>query len=60
MPENLYFSIGNFLLYQLSKNYNKKDIDIYRDNGLAMFKNVNGSKQKKLKKIYKTYLKIIT
>ena len=51
MPENLYFSIGNFLLYQLSKNYNKKDIDIYRDIGLAMFKNVNGSKQKKLKKI---------
>ena len=40
-------AIGNFLLYQLSKNYNKKDIGLYRDNGLAIFKNVNGSKAEK-------------
>ena len=26
-------AVGNFLLYQLSKNYNKKDIELYRDNG---------------------------
>ena len=38
-------AVGNFLLYQLSKNYNKKDIELYRDAGLAIFKNVSGSKR---------------
>ena len=56
----VYEAIGNFLLYQLSKNYNKKDIGLYRDDGLAISKNVNGSKAEKLKKIYKNYLKITT
>ena len=41
---------GNFLLYQLSKNYNKKDIGLYRDDGLAIFKNVSGSDVEKIKK----------
>ena len=43
-------TVGNFLLYQLSKNYNKKDIGLYRDDGLAIFKNVSGSKAEKIKK----------
>ena len=43
-------AIGNFLLHQLSKNYNKKDIGLYRDNGLAISKNVSGSKAEKIKK----------
>ena len=43
-------TVGNFLLYQLSKNYSKKDIGLYRDDGLAMFKNVSGSKAEKIKK----------
>ena len=43
-------AIGNFLLYQLSKNYNKKHIGLYRDDGLAIFKNVSGSKAEKHKK----------
>ena len=33
---------SHFHLYELSKNYNKKDL--YSDNRLAIFKNVNGSK----------------
>ena len=53
-------AIGNFLLYQLSKNYNKKNIGLYRDNGLTMFKNVSGSKAEKIKKIYRKYLKLTT
>ena len=53
-------AVGNFLLYQLSKNYNKKDIGLYRDDGLAIFKNVSGSKAEKIKKIYKSCLKITT
>ena len=31
-------AVGNFVLHQLSKNYNKKDITLYRDHGLAIFK----------------------
>ena len=36
-----------FLLYQLSKSYNEKDIGFYRDKVLTIFKNVTGSKAKK-------------
>ena len=43
-------AVGNF--YQLSKNYNKKDIGLYRDNGLAMSKNVCGSKAERIKERY--------
>ena len=52
-------AIGNFILHQLSKNCNKKDIDLHRDNGLAIFKNVSGSKAEKMKndiqKLFKVY-----
>ena len=48
-------AVGNLLLYQLSKNYNKKDIGLYRDNGLAIFKALVAPKQKKLKKLQKLF-----
>ena len=47
-------AVGKFLLYQLSKNYNKEDIGRYRDDGLAIFKNVSGSKVEKIKKVIQT------
>ena len=53
-------AIGNFLPYQLSKNYNEKDIDLYRDDGLAIFKNVSRSKAAKIKKDIKNCLKTTT
>ena len=34
--------VGSFLLYQISNKYNKKDISLYRDDGLATFKNKSG------------------
>ena len=43
-------AVGSFLRYQVSKNY-KKDIGLYRDDGLAIFKNVCGSKAEKIKKV---------
>ena len=43
-------AVGNFFLYQLSKNNNKRDIGLYRNDGLAIFKNVSGSKAEKIKK----------
>ena len=45
-------AVGNFLLYQLSKNYNKKHIGLYRDDVLAIFKNLSDSKAEKIKKRY--------
>ena len=53
-------AVGNFLLYHLSKNYNKKDIGLYRDDGLAIFKNVSGSEAEKIEKTYKNCLKTTT
>ena len=41
-------AVVSVLLYQLSKNYNKKDIGLYKDNGLAILKNVSGSKAEKI------------
>ena len=35
--------VGRFLLHQLSNKYNKKSIGLYRDDGLAVFKNKSGS-----------------
>ena len=46
---------ANFLLYQVVKNYNKKDIGLYRDNELdelAIFNNISGSKAEETKKRY--------
>ena len=42
--------VGNYLLYELSKLYEKKDIGLYRDDGLAVFKNKSGPKPEKIKK----------
>ena len=50
-------AVGNFPLYQLSTNYNKKDIGLYREDGLAIFKNVSGSKVEKIKKDIQKLLK---
>ena len=53
-------TVGNFLPYQLSKNYNEKDIDLYSDDGLAIFKNVSRSKAEKIKKDIKNCLQTTT
>ena len=42
--------VVTFLLYKLSLKYNKNDIGLYRDDGLAIFKNISGSKSNKIKK----------
>ena len=35
--------VGSFLLYALSLKYNKTNIGFYRDDGLAVFRNVSGA-----------------
>ena len=39
--------VGSYLLYELSKLYEKKDIGLYRDDGLAVFKNKSGPESEK-------------
>ena len=43
-----------FLLYQLSRIYNSNDIGIYRDDGLAIFRNTSGLKAEKMKKHFRS------
>ena len=42
--------VGMFLLNELSKKYNKTDIGLYRDDGLAIFKNTSGPQNERIKK----------
>ena len=42
--------VGSFLLYQLSNKYNKKDIGLYRDYGLTVFKNKSDPKAERIKR----------
>ena len=48
--------IGNYLLYELSKSYEKKDIGLYRDDGLAVFKTKSGPESKKKKEVNSSYI----
>ena len=41
---------GIFILYQLSLKYNKNNIGLYRDDGLALFKNISDPQAEKVKK----------
>ena len=36
--------VGTFLLYELSLKYNKNNTGLYRDDGVAIFKNISGPK----------------
>ena len=42
--------VGSFLLYALSLKYNKTTIGLYRDDGLAVFRNVSDMHCEKTKK----------
>ena len=44
--------VGNFMLFKLSLEYQKKCIGLYRDDGLAVFKNVSGPESEKIKKSF--------
>ena len=48
--------IGNYVLYELSKLYEKKDIGLYRRDGLAAFLNKSGPESEKNIKINLVYI----
>ena len=49
--------VGSFLLHQLSNKYNKKDIGLYRDDGLAVFKNKSGPQAERIKKDFQKFFR---
>nr|XP_047123016.1 uncharacterized protein LOC124806296 [Hydra vulgaris] len=42
--------VGIFLLFEISKFYNKFEVGLYRDDGLAVFRNKSGPQMEKIKK----------
>ena len=48
---------GTFMLYLLAKTYKKDDLGLYRDDGLAVFKNVSGPNSEKIKKHFQKLFK---
>ena len=42
--------VGCFILAEISKKYDKNNIGLYRDDGLAIFRNINGQTSEKIKK----------
>ena len=42
--------VGMYLLSLISSKYNKENIELYRDDGLAVFKNIFGPRSDKIKK----------
>ena len=42
--------IGIYVLHLIDKKYDSKNIDLYRDDGVAVLKNVSGPASEKIKK----------
>jgi len=49
--------VGCFLLSQITKKFSKKNIGLYRDDGLAVFKNISGPQSEKIKKEFQQIFK---
>ena len=46
--------VGIFMLNKISEKYDKNDIGLYRDDGLAVFKNISGPKSERIKKNFQS------
>ena len=49
--------IGIFLLHIISEKHNKKNVGIYRDDGLAVFEHISGPQAEKIKKSFQKIFK---
>ena len=49
--------VGIFMLNKISEKYNKNDVGLYRDDGLAVFKNISGTESARMKRTSYHYLK---
>ena len=43
-------NVGLFLLNNLANKFEKNSVGLYRDDGLALFKNINGHRGDKIRK----------
>ena len=50
--------VGLFLLNMLSNKFDKNNIGIYRDDGLAIFRNINGHQADKIRKEFHNLFKL--
>ena len=46
-----------FMLNKISEKYDKNDISLYRDDGLAVFKNISGPKSERIKQTFQSLFK---
>ena len=46
--------LAMFIIYQLSRIYSKNDIGLYKDNGLAVFRNTGGRQEEKIEKHFQS------
>ena len=53
---NVFELIGIYMLYLIGKKYNWKNIELYRDDGPAAFKNASGPASEKIRKTQLQYL----
>ena len=53
----VYELVGIFMLYKISQKYNKNDAGLFRDDGLAIFKNISGPKSEGIKKNFQSLFK---
>ena len=49
--------IGTYMLNTIAEKYNKEDIGLYRDDGLAVFKNTSGPQNERIKKDFQKAFK---
>ena len=49
--------VGTFILHQIASKYDRKNIGLYRDDGLAVFKNISGPEAERIKKDFQKVFK---
>jgi len=49
--------VGTYLLYLIGQKYDKRNIGLYRDDGLAVFKNRSGPQNERIKKVLQKVFK---
>lgn len=49
--------VGCFILSQITEKFEKNNIGLYRDDGLAVFKNISGPQSEKIKKQFQKFFK---
>ena len=50
--------VSIFILNKISEKYNKNDVGLYRDDGLAVFKNISGPESERIKKNFQSLFKM--